>query len=486
MRKEFALSVSVHKYADKNKIQWKAVKYRHEELSIDKFIELVKEGYCFCQCFTTDKSEFGLCTKRDDNFKTAQLLFVDVDDVEIPMNEFVSKLTQKPTVAYTTPNNHTEKSQWLYRFRLCYLFEEPMTSIAEYCSTYDSVMYSIGRDIKDLKMKDNCGRKVSQQFGGNAREDMEVITSNRVYSFSDFPLQNNNVSFSFLRSETEKVCSPREEVTITDIDFMTDLNKLSPTELIDKYREQYPYITHTELKYENGYALIPDDYQEIYRSWYMSTYERQDGAVIRLPTVKIHRDGEGRRKKLFVAGLVVKKILPTISYEHLMFILIYERTYHYDNSDKVLTNDVLKGIARNVMQTPLEEIRLQSRSKKKYVVDKEYCAEHGISANTMKNRVRKILNDKQIGEAYDCSKSVKENLILFKEMGMEVGKTKLYEWCKENGINPKGKGSTVVQPNVREYTEILCRYFMARHDEKILLRESMREWVRHEVGLRSA
>lgn len=473
MINSFTLSVSTQKYADKNCISWATVKYHHEEMSIRKFVELIKQGCCFCQCFNTNSIEFGVKEKRDSNFKSAQMMFVDIDDESMPMNDFVSQLTKKPTVAYTTPNNHTEKSKWLYRFRLCYLMAEPITTITDYCRTYDAITQSICNDIPNLKkMKDNCGRKPSQQFGGNANADGELIETDNVYSFSDFPFENNNVSLPFYKSETERTPKDNLDIVITNTDFIDDLNRLSPIDLIDKYRHRYPYFCHTELQFENGYALIPKDYQEIYRSWYMTTFEKHNGDIIRVSAIKKNRDGDNRRKKLFIAGLIMKQIQPTITYEHLLYNLIYERLFYYDNSDKVLTNEVLKGIAKNVVRIPIEEIHLQNRNKKRFVVDKAYCAMQGITANTMKNRVRKILKDEEIGSVYDCSKSVSENKRLMNEMGIKVGKTKLYEWCKENGINTKGiQTKDNPKPIYYDIMPLYHQYFSltSKEDRKLLL-----------------
>lgn len=440
MIEKFALSVSALTYEDKNSISWGAVKYSRKELTVNEFAELVKQGHCFCHCFTTANKDFTIKEKRDENFASARMVFIDIDDAEMPMGEFLARLRRKPTVAYTTPNNHTAKSGWLYRYRLCYLMEEAMTTVADYGGTYDSIMQSIRNDIPSLGMKDNCGRKASQQFGGNARTDCEVAVSGNTYSFSDFPLQNNNASLLFLyKSQTEKPRYEKESVTVTDTDFINDLNKMTSKDLLEKYGSRYPHYDHTELHFENGYALMPQDYQEIYRSWYTDFFEKLDGEKIRVSAVKKHRDGGGRRKKLFIAGLVMKQIMPSVTYEHLLCNLVYERTHYYDNSDKVLTNEVLKAIARNVMRTPVEEIRLKKGTDKKFVVDKRYCAEHGISPNAMKNKVKKMLNDEEIGNVYDCTKSVKENLAMMREMGVKVGKTKLYEWCRENGISTKGE-----------------------------------------------
>ena len=118
-----------------------------------------------------------------------------------------------------------------------------------------------------------------------------------------------------------------------------------------------------------------------------------------LPRIKKHKDGEDRKRKLFVAGLKMKQILPTITYEHLLYNLIYEVYHYYDNRDKELNNDTVKRIAKGVLGIPIEEIKLESKCKKKYEVDKQYCAERGIKPNSYKNTVRKILKDEEIGNA---------------------------------------------------------------------------------------
>ena len=453
--KRFRLSVSTSCYGDKNMISWKSVKYQRQNLTIREFVGLVKKGYCFCQCFNTKAEVFAVSEKRDCNFKSGQMIFVDIDDSQIPLVEFVGKLSMKPTVAYTTPNNHTEKSNWQYRFRLCYLLEEPIPTVVAYGMMYDSILRLISKDIPSFSMKDNCGRKASQQFGGNALSDCEMIENSIVYSLSDFPFQNNNASFSFLLFSNGKTHTDKKDIAIKDKEFIADMGQLKIWELLDKYRDRYQYFNHTELHFENGYALIPEDYQEIYRSWYFCTFEKNNGEMLKVPTVKRHRDKENRRYKLFIAGLIMKKIMPTITYEHLLYNLFYEVYHFYDNSDKVLNNATLTSIAKNIIQIPIEDIRLQSKCKKRFVVDKSFCAEYDIKANSYKNTVRKLLKDKEIGSVYDCSMSVKDNLSLLNEMGIKVSKTKLYDWCRENGINTKGTARKKSIPS--EGTDC-CRY----------------------------
>ncbi len=440
----FEVSVSIQSYNDKNTINWGWVRYQPKKITISEFAELIKQGYCFCHCFNTKGQEFGVKEKKDANFSHTNMVFFDIDDSDIDMSAFVSKLSRQPTISYTTPNNYTAKYNFKYRFRLCYLFDEAIEDVRQFETLYDSIEHIITNDT-NTTFKDKCGRKPSQQFGGNGK-DCELHITNTVYSLSDFPFQNNNVFFSsllFSNGKTdEKKDSPKQaikDVAITDYEFVYDINKMKATDLIEKYKTKYQYFTHTELNFQDGYAIIPTDYMEIYRSWYVDYIPKKNGDVCKASSVKKLRDGDGRRKKLFVAGLIRKKILPSITFEHLLYNLVCERFYYYDNSDKVLTNKELTRIAKEVINKPLEEIKLSSKEKRKFVVDRAYCLEHGISPNAMKNTVKKKLKDEEIGNHYDCSLSLKENLAAFKNMGIKVGKSRLYQWCKENNINTKGE-----------------------------------------------
>lgn len=473
--KRFEISVSTQSYSDKNLVKWNSVEYQRQSITVEEFARLIKEGHCFCHSFKTKGTLFGLSEKKDTNFLSADMVFVDIDDSDIVMNDFVGRLSKKPTLYYTTPNNHTEKSNYKYRFRLCYLFSLPIYTVETYHSLYDGIAESIKKDIQEVEIKDNCGRTPSQQFSGNAKAECELYVTDNVFSHSDFPYQSNNVSFSSSLSISNGNLSKSakkdddtvigvKDLIIADKSFISDINTLSPYDLIDKYRTKYRYFTHTELHFQDGYALIPSDYQEIYRQTYMDSFIKNNGDEIKFSAVKKLRDGDNRRKKLYIAGLIMKNILPNITFENLLYNLICERTYYYDNSDRVLSNKVLANIARNVVNIPLEKIQLQSkRKKRKFCVDKSYCAMLGISPNAMKNKVRKMLKDEEIGNAYDCSLSVAENLAAFKEMDISVGKSKLYQWCKENGINTKGEKSNVCNHDIyAELKEVTHYYFIAR------------------------
>lgn len=429
-------------YEGKNN-DWNMVRYKRQRLTIDELAEKLRRGYCVCHYFKTEGTTFGVSEKTYENFEKADMVFIDVDDCGIEMNEFVKRLSKKPTLYYTTPSNQTEKSGYLYRFRLVYRFVEPIIDTDYYKRLYLAIISSIKKDIPSFFCKDNCGKAASQQFGGNSKENCEMRVTHNVFSFSDFPFEIDiALSLSLYHSEMEKTKGNQHtDVKVTDKEFMLDMDSMQPTDLIRKYENRYPFFESSPLTYEDGYAIIPNDYRQICRLWYIDTFEKDNGTIVKFTRLKKIRDKEQRRRKLFFGALIRKQILPTITFEHLMLNLIYEREYFFDNSDKAITNKVLVNIARQVVSTPIEKITIKSepRHKRKFAIDKIYCAEHGIKPNAYKNVVRKKLKNEEIGSTYDCSKTVAENLTMFKEMGIKVGKSRLYTWCKENGIPTKPK-----------------------------------------------
>lgn len=457
---KFTFSVSTRAFSDKNKINWGSVQYKKQSISIEKFIELIKSGYAFCNCFDDDDEVFGQSVKTLANFRYTNCMMIDIDDCKIEMNDLINQLSVKPTLAYTTPNNLTEKSNFLYRYRLCFLFEEKIKGIDNYCQMYSTLINLLINDVKGFELEDNCAQSANQQFGGS-NEKCTIYVSYNIYDFkdfslSDFPFKNNikreKNTLLILNGKNKSTNKTINKVEIKDNDFMDDLDKMKPSDLIAKYKSKYEYFTSTKLEYNDyGVAIIPEDYVEIYREWYKADFIKKDGERKEFTAVRKLKDGDRRRKKLYIAGLIMKKILPTITFEHLLFNLINERYYYYNNIDKQLSNEVLATIARTVVNTPIEEIKLNSKPKKtKFKLDKAYCENIlGISANQYKQIVKKQLNDELIGSNYDCSLSVKENLEYFKEIGIKVGKQKLYNWCKDNGIktNPNKKNNKDANAN---------------------------------------
>ena len=373
--------------------------------------------------------------KKNDNFDRANVVFVDVDDFNMEMKQFVCGLSKKPTIYYTTPSNLCTSKGNKYRFRLCYVFNEDIPNAETLASTCKGIIKEIRKDYPTYPDQDSCGARPAQYMNGNGTPRCEVYSTDKVYTLSDFGASLVESAHHENRSVKESANSNECVYPIKDKDFINDLFEIPPSDLIIKYRERYCYFDHSELTYNNGYALIPENYQEIYRSWYQDVVTSNSGDIRKVSVVKIKRDGDNRRKCLFVSALIRRKILPNITFEHLLYNLVAERQWYYDNSDNTLNNQELMRIANNALNMEYEKINIKTKRKpSKFKVDKLYCSERGIKPKSMVGIVRRKLKDEEIGNLYDCSLSVKDNLAMLKANGIKIGLSRLYEFCDRNNI----------------------------------------------------
>jgi hypothetical protein len=105
------------------------------------------------------------------------------------------------------------------------------------------------------------------------------------------------------------------------------------------------------------------------------------------------KDGEGRRKRLFTDACIIRKIEPDITFEKLLYNLVYRRMRYYDNSDNVLTNKVLVEKAMYVLDLPLSDLDVLEPTKHgKFTTSKEYCNAHNLKRISYARKVQKDLN----------------------------------------------------------------------------------------------
>lgn len=438
--KKLKLSVSTERFERKEDIIPKRLKFEQDLLTVEEFKGKVKEGYCFCHWFNTTKDVFSIAEKTKNNFDCANVVFVDVDDYDVEMKEFVRHLPQRPTVYYTTPSNGKNGK---YRYRLCYLFNQDIKDGETFTTIYNGIISSFRASYPDYPNKDKCGGVSAQYMNGNGSPNCEVYSTDCSYTLGDFGVSYTATptSADYLNvSPAPNISSDKDEVKefpFTDMEFKSDFHSMNPNDLITKYR--YPFFESTELNFnEDGYALIGDDYRQIFRRWYLDISQDEKGREHKAMVLRKRRDGDKRRYYLYLSALIRKQIKPDITFEHLLYNLVYERQYFYDNSDHVLSNQFLMEKARSVIDTPLEDINLGKYDKRpKYKVSRDYCRERGIKPVAWSNRIRSMLYTEKIGELYDCNLTVAENLECIRSHGVKVSKTKLYNFCKEMGISTK-------------------------------------------------
>ena len=425
--KTFTLSISNERYDDKNTIDWRKVKYsKIDDLSIEHIAELIKEGYCYTCIFK--KANFGVWHKTEKNWIGSDFIMFDVDNVrnEITFEEYLKSLKYTPTIAYTTPNCNQQKPNEIKpysRFRLLYAFETTITDKTIYQGIYDAIKDTFDEALFDTtKNWDNCANSPVQQFSGNGTKNCQITINHVIYNVSNFEIKEPT---------EEPIEKDKIKVRIDD-EFLQNLNALKPTDFLSCYRDKYQIIYETELDYnDDGYAMIPEDYVRIQRNY---TIYKEDGKIC--SKYKRLRDGERRRHTLFCNAKIRCQIKPQISVEELIFNLVYDRYYFYDNSDNVLTNQCLLRIALDAKKATYQ---MTMKKKPIFKVDKVFCYENQIKPNALKMIVRKTLNFDKIKQWYDPTKSVKDNLKFATENNIKVGQRTLYNYCNEMGISTKGE-----------------------------------------------
>ncbi len=96
--------------------------------------------------------------------------------------------------------------------------------------------------------------------------------------------------------------------------------------------------------------------------------------------VKKYKDGEGRRKRLYVDAIIMRAIKPDATFLELLYNLVLRRNYCYDNSDKVLTDKILIDDVLTVMNMSINDVYALNPSKHgTFKTDAIYCTEHGVS-----------------------------------------------------------------------------------------------------------
>lgn len=415
----FNVSVSTTTYESKEAFvaASKKLVYRKQPVSIGSMCQLIKEGHSFCHCYDDNDEPFTNSTKTQANFRYTSCIAYDIDDNALPMEEYLTTLTYQPTIAYTTTSDGIKGN----RYRLVYCFDGKITGNTQYEAMFETMQAESG--IGELK--DACTRNPAQPCFGNALPTCRMVCTNYVY--------NIPTAASTTTEKREKVSKQiknkrgKSDIICNDT-FRNDFEGMSLRKFVSTYSSEYQPIEESELTYSNGYAPIDENYLRIYRRWNADTR-------------RIHKwqDGEGRRKKLATAALIIRKIKPDITAEHLIYCLAYEVTYYYENYDDVLNKAFIMRVAEATLEKAIDEITIKGHDKRKYKVDVDYWKSLGVSPKAAVAKARAIWNDERIGELYDYQLTDKENVEVLAKFGQKVSVSTIKRWRKKHGITKYNK-----------------------------------------------
>ena len=420
----FTFEVSYSNSSYSSKPTSDQIKFMHFEMSktnVHEFSNKISSGYAYCAVYNFD--DFGMSQKKDSNFAYTQVISVDVDKTTISLNEALKRLKTTPTVAYNTfSNGHND----LYCYRFVYVFQEPIESIKQ-AKLYTLCLNEIVSEELNIKTDANAC-KVSQYFNGT--NDSNVFVSDCIYELYDFNIDDIKVQSKIIQKEHHNI-----GLTCTfenDTILIKDYWKLKLTEFLYKYDPIMPNLQNSKLEIpseDEPFIDIPSDYREIKRYWYLLVDEKGH----KLDYIRKIRDGEGRRKKLFINGIIRRLINPSITFENMLHNIVWEFVTYMINDGNKITKAILFSIVQDVMKTDMTRYSELGKTTRKWMVNPYFSKKYGMSKREVINKFKH--NKKQyIGEFYDLSLTDKENIEMMKEYGLEISLRTLKTWRKENNI----------------------------------------------------
>lgn len=454
-----------------NKLQWV-----EKHGTISSLANDITNNYAFCPCFYHNGVTFTNAAKKDSNLKGVYFITLDLDAVKYSASEFFNLMNDTelaPSIVYTTANNgKIKKDSEVYcnRYRVIYALDVAIHSKDIYKAIQQAVKHEISLTIEDNSVfNDNTDSSVSHFFAGN--NNAEIYVNDYTYSvewlkerynvtgFDESATQSNN------KREKEDIIAPcctfenkaknekkeynyiqeqwmkktNTTFTTSNTEFITDFYTMPLHVLQYKWANRFENITATEIHHNSDdmITFLPSDYCEIKYNYKIIKDEESEhvhGAVKRI------KNGNGRRKKLYMNLLLRKKINPSITFETLLYDAVFEVVTHIDNTDleDKITKEQISQITVNAFN---DECTITTREKRKYVFNKKYCAENGIDVKTANikfvNAVKKLKKqerDAKIKELYSAEFTDVENLDILKENGIIISLRTLKAWKKENGI----------------------------------------------------
>lgn len=261
--------------------------------------------------------------------------------------------------------------------------------------------------------------------------------------------------------------------SLNDSEFIKDYIELNVNDIIRKYISTFPSYEHTQVEINDDelYYILPQDYLEIKRKWHYREFEKTNGDTYKIAEIEKCKNGEGRRKRIYMNLIIRRLITPTLSFENLLFNAVYELHNFINNTDKsdIITKYELAEIAVNAYFENMDKWQnLKNYHKPKYKINKAYCLANNLNARREAVKVRGLLNREkkekrwlEIDKYFNPQLSNKENLEILKTNGIEIKITALKDYKRARGFTKSKKTKQTI-------TEINAHKAILSNDIKIM------------------
>ena len=400
------------------------------ELTLNEIADQLKCGHSLSQNFKAIRKTglFEQTDRTQENFKSTQFIFVDLDEYPDDWDVMLGSLKLQPTIAYTTFRHRQTIDGNTYgnRYRLIYFFKDEIKSISDFKCYYKALLQQTGLievlDGKDKNIIDpHVYSGVLACHGTNSNNtDFHFINTHKWYNLSDLDLQSGNYINKEEGGESNieylPICSTHVSKEIINDSMTMDYDLW-----YHKYRTKYPYIDRIQSPewIDNKWQWIGEDY---FKLKYISV------------TLK---DGNRRRTQLHTRTMLRRVIEPNVTPDALYFNIFIDLHKHINNDEDVITCKQLVQIVESVFKKTPETIAhdyadliadLQEKNPKSGIILKR--GTYSSTAEYIKNlsEVRK----QQALAFYDPSVTLKENVEIMAANGVKISDRTLRNYLGEN------------------------------------------------------
>lgn len=436
---KFKISVSKQTFESKpTNAEFASIIYRKRELSVYELTILIKAGYTFTGLFT-DGDEFVVNDKNEQQFKSTSVIFIDIDGMGgISSDDFIASLNDDaiPNIYYNTYNSKPDAE----RLRLVYIMSEPIESKTEYRENVEHIISSL--NTPSLKI-DNCSYSPFYHFCGTNIDGGNIVQcingkTHKTIKLKD--VSDESIITKYNKEEKNNInCNDTFE---KNNDFIRDFWKMDNKDFIVKYNATYEIVNNTPLpcNEDSMFIVLPNDYIEIRRKTYTV---KDDVRQTRYTTTYRWKDGEGRRRKLYMTAILRRMMLSDISFEQLLYNTVWELENFYlnTNADYITKKDIY-GIVTRALKDNVENYRKAIKTdKRKFIVNPYYLNKENLTKRQLAAISRKLIHYEQIGDLYDCNMTDKENLEVMRQYGVKCSLPTLKRFRKETGITKYNKSN---------------------------------------------
>lgn len=400
----------------------RAMKFDSTVAGMGLLSEKICEGYSFCPT-----------NRRKSEVSEGNMIVIDIDGAGVPMEDFVGNLPYTPSIYYTTFSNSDKDRD--YRFRLIYAIDGYTSGVNSYNAVFDYIV-SVNRMGETLPEKAVDKRQANQMYHGS--HNCHITSTGLVYKVPPVLLVNTDTEDKRERGNHLSGQMSKRFLRYNRIgSFLSDYEYENGEPGVIT---ETPYIPSEEVE---GMLVPAGDYMVVPRRY--GWFDRRTKKKVFVKW----KDGQNRHGKLWLAGLIMRRLNPHLSEDELFYGYVKYIYANIDlfNSDRSLkySKEKIMDEFNSVMDVDLSLFAVKSEVKHSgFRVDSLYCVRKGISKREAVCEINRVVRSgmkemkyEMINELYnpDVKRTRKEWVKFLSENGIEVSIPTFDRFLNEYGYS---------------------------------------------------